>query len=579
MNILGLSCYYHDASSCLIRDGEVIAAAEEERFTRKKHDTSFPIKSAEWCLQEAGINIDEVDYVAFYEKPLLKFERMMSQHTETFPKSYTTFLKTMPSWINEKMRVQSTIRKRLKYRKDVFYIEHHLAHAASSFFLSPFKEAAIMTIDGVGEWDTTTLGYGKDKDIRLVKAIEFPHSIGLLYSTITTLLGFKANNDEYKVMGLSPYGKPKYYDSFLKFMDVKDDGSYMLDMSYFEYHYNMRMPGRKMIDELCEVRERGGRITQEHKDIAATLQKITEDVIFRMLNHLHDTLDTDNLCIAGGVALNSVANGKIMKNTPFKQMYIQSAAGDGGTSMGAAVYAYNGVLGEDRKTVLDHSYLGPGYSTGHVKSFLEGNDITYSEFESDENLMKDTAGMIFEDKIVGWFQGRMEWGPRALGSRSILANPCNPDMKDIINARVKHREGFRPFAPAVPIEDAVEYFECDENLPISTDFMLLVYPVREDKRGLIPSVTHVDGSGRLQTVRKEKSPLYWGVIKEFEKLSGVPIIINTSFNVRGEPIVCSPYDAYRCMMGTGIDALVMDRFLIMKKDNMRDEWDSRRLYG
>jgi carbamoyltransferase len=579
MYVLGLSCFYHDASSCLLQDGRVITAAEEERFTRVKHDISFPVNSAEWCLRDAGITIGDVDYVGFYEKPFLKFERMMSQHMEMFPKSFWTFINTIPAWINEKIRIQSLIKKNLQYRGDVFYIQHHLAHSASTFFLSPFKEAAILTVDGVGEWDTTALGYGKGNEIRVVKAINFPHSIGLLYSTITALLGFKVNNDEYKIMGLSAYGKPRYYDDFMKLIDVKDDGSFMLDMSYFDYHYRMRMPSSKLQDEFGETRRKGEKITQHHMDVAATVQKVTEDVIFRMLDHLHEITGMENLCLAGGVTLNSVANGKIIKNTPFKQIYVQPAAGDGGASMGAAVFTYNGVLKKKRGFILDTAFLGPEYTRKEIKDFLDENRVKYSTFKDDRELVEATARMVFEDKIVGWFQGRMEWGPRALGSRSILANPCNPDMKDILNARVKHREEFRPFAPVVPVEDVNDYFECDDPLPLSADFMLLVYPIREGRRKLIPSVTHVDGTGRLQTIRREQNPLYWGVVKEFEKLAGVPIIINTSFNVKGEPIVCSPYDAYRCMMGTGIDCLVMDRFLVNRGDNPRDMWDSRRIYG
>ncbi len=576
MYILGLSCFYHDASACLLKDGKVVSACEEERFTRKKHDTRFPIEATRWCMEEEGIITKDLDYIAFYEKPFIKFERMMSQHMESFPKSLNTFTNSMPSWINEKMRVQSLIKKNLKYDGDVYYIDHHLAHAASSFLVSPYKESAILTVDGVGEWDTTTLGYGKDNKIELIKSIEFPHSIGLLYSTITALLGFRVNNDEYKIMGLAPYGKPRFVDKFMKFIDIKEDGSYILDMSYFEYIYNMKMPSKKMTDELGEIRKKEGKITQHHKDIAATVQKVTEDMVLKMLNHLYEITKNDNLCISGGVALNSVANGKILKNTPFKNLYIQPAAGDGGTSLGAAIFAYNSILDQKRGQVLDTGYLGPSYNTTEIKQFLDKNEIKYTRLKNIDEITRKTAELIYKDKIIGWFQGKMEWGPRALGSRSILANPLNPDMKDIINARVKHREGFRPFAPAITIEDVGDYFECDDPLPIPADFMLLVYPIKKDKQKLIPSVTHVNGSGRLQTIRKDQNPRYWGVIKDFEKLSGIPIIINTSFNVKGEPIVCTPYDAYRCMMGTGIDYLIIDEFLIDKEDNKQDIWDSRK---
>ena len=577
MYILGLSCFYHDASACLLKDGKIIVAAEEERFSRRKHDVRFPINTVNWCLKDAGITIDDVDYVSFYEKPFVKFERMMSQHMQSFPKSYRIFVDTMPSWINEKTRIQSIIRKKLKYKKDIFYIEHHLAHAASSFFMSPFKESAIVTMDGVGEWDTTTLGYGKDSEIKLLKTIEFPHSIGLLYSTFTALLGFSVNNSEYKVMGLSPYGKPVYVDKFMEFIDIREDGSYHFDMSYFDFHYKEKMPGKKIIDLFGPVRKPDEKLTQHHKDIAMSLQKVTEDLIFGLLKHLHSMSNSDNVCMAGGVGLNSVANGKILKNTPFKNIYIQPASGDGGTSIGAAAFAYNSILKKERNFVLENCYLGPGYTADEVNKFLDESKIKYTRFKDDDELVAYTAKKLAEDNVIGWFQGRMEWGPRALGSRSILSNPCNPNMQDILNLKVKHREKFRPFAPVVCVEDAMDYFECDYPIPIPTDFMLMVYPIREEKRKLIPAVTHVDGSGRLQTIRREQNELYWRVIKEFGKFSGVPILINTSFNIRGEPIVCTPYDGYKCMMGTGIDMLVIDKFLVKREDNAQDMWDSEKL--
>lgn len=576
MYILGISCFYHDSAACLLKDGKIIAAAEEERFTRRKHDTSFPINAINYCLKEAGITGEQLDRVGFYEKPLLKFERLLHQHIEMFPKSFPTFYQALPSWINEKLRVPSLIRKRLKYKKGVMFIEHHMAHAASSYLVSPFKEAAILTVDGVGEWATTTLGYGKGNDITILKQIEFPHSLGLLYSTVTAHLGFSVNNSEFKTMGLSPYGKPIYYEKFKKIIDIKEDGSYSLDMSYFDYHYKMTMPNKKFIKEFGPIRKSEETVTQHHKDLAATLQKITEEVIFKMLNHLYEITKCDKLCMAGGVALNSVANGKILKNTPFKEVYIQPAAGDHGASIGVAKYIYHTILGNERNEIQETAYLGPGFSTEEIKKFLDEYKVNYTIFKSDEELIKKTAQLVHENHVVGWFQGRMEWGPRALGSRSILSNACNPKMQDILNLKVKHREKFRPFAPVVPEEDAKEYFECDEPVPIPTDFMLMVYPIKKDKQKLIPAVTHVDGSGRLQTIRKQHNPLYHGVIKEFEKLTKVPILINTSFNIRGEPIVCTPLDAYKCMMGTGIDYLVMDKFLIKREDNPQHMWDSEK---
>ncbi len=574
MNILGISCFYHDAAACLIKDGIVVAAAEEERFTRKKHDIEFPINAINYCLKEGNITSDKIDFVAFYEKPLLKFERLLSQHLEMFPKSFWSFYKALPSWMNEKLRVPSIIRKKIKYMGDILFIEHHLAHAASSFLVSPFEEAAILTVDGVGEWATASYGYGKGNDITLLKELRFPNSVGLLYSTVTAHLGFSVNNSEYKVMGLSPYGKPAYYENFKKVVDIKEDGSIEFDMSYFDYYYKLTMPSKKFEQEFGPVRKPHEEVTQKHKDIAASLQKITEEIIFKMLNHLHNETKIKNLCMAGGVALNSVANGKITKNTPFKNVWIQPAASDAGTSLGAAAYAYSTILGNKRKYVMKSAYLGPSFPTDYIQNFLDKNKIVYKKFKDDNALIKLTAKLIYENNVIGWFQGRMEWGPRALGARSILSNASNPNMKDILNLKVKHREHFRPFAPVISKEDVHDYFEIDKD---EEQFMLFVYPFKEKVRSLVPSVVHVDGSGRLQTTSKEENPLYYGVIKEFEKLSKVPILINTSFNIRGEPIVCAPEDAYRCMMGTGIDYLVMEKFLIKRADNKKDIWDSEKI--
>jgi carbamoyltransferase len=572
MNILGISCFYHDAAACLLKDGIIVAAAQEERFTRKKHDNSFPINAINYCLEERKIGINEIDYIGFYEKPLLKFERVLSQHLQMFPWSFWTFFKTMPSWLNEKLRVPSIIRKKLKYEGEILFIEHHLAHAASAYLASPFKEAAILTADGVGEWATTSLGFGEGNDITLLKEIHFPHSLGLLYSAVTAYLGFKVNNDEYKVMGLSAYGKPSYYDKFKEIIRLKDDGSYELDMDYFVYHYKLAMPSKKFIEEFGPSRTPESEITERHKDIACSLQKILEEVLLKMLNHLYDETRSKNLCMSGGVALNTVANGKILKNTKFKNIYIQPAASDAGSSVGVALYIYNTILGKKRKYVMKNIYIGSGFSTEHIREFLNKNRIVYKEYKDKGRLIKDTAKFLYNNKIVGWFQGRMEWGPRALGNRSILANPCNPKMKDILNKRVKHREEFRPFAPVIPLENYKDYFEINHPSP----FMLFTYPVRKEKRKIIPSAIHVDGSGRLQTLERSQNPMYYKLIKEFERLSGVPILINTSFNIRGEPIVRTPEEAYRCMMGTGIDYLIIDRFLIARKNNPKDMWNARK---
>ncbi len=581
MYVLGISCFYHDASAALLKDGMLVAAAEEERFTRKKHDNSFPINAINYCLKSQNISIKDINHIGFYEKPFLKFERILSQHIDAFPCSLKTFVASLPSWINEKLRVPRLIKKKLKYHGPIFFIEHHLAHAASSFLVCPFKKAAVLTIDGVGEWTTTTYGIAKENKVTLLKEISFPHSLGLLYSTITAYLGFSVNNSEYKVMGLAPYGSMdvnnQYYKKLKKIIDVKDDGSYRLDLSYFIFHHSDKMPSKKLC-KLLEgpVRKSEEELTQRHKDIAAALQLVLEEVILKMLNHLYNNTKFENLVMAGGVALNSVFNGKILTNTPFKNIWIQPNASDGGTSIGVASYIYHTILGNKRNFIMNHAYLGPEFSEHDIKKFLAENRINHHTFKDNGELIKSTAKLIYENKVIGWFQGRMEWGPRALGARSILANPCNPEAKELLNIKVKHREKFRPFAPVVCEDDVLKYFECDKPIQSPTDFMLMVYPIKKQWRKKIPSVTHVDGSGRLQTIRKNQNLLYYDLIKEFGRLSGIPILINTSFNIRGEPIVCSPYDAYRCMMGTGIDYLVMNKFLIKRDANLKDAWDSEK---
>jgi carbamoyltransferase len=580
MYILGISCYYHDASAALLKDGVIVAAAEEERFTRKKHDSSFPIHAIQFCLQSQNISIDDISYIGFYEKPFLKFERVLYQHLHMFPLSLKTFLSSIPSWLTEKLRVVRAIRKKLKYKKNILFVEHHVAHAASSFLVSPFSNAAIVTLDGVGEWTTTTYGIGNGSDIHLQKQIVFPHSLGLLYSTITAYLGFSVNNSEYKVMGLAAYGDMNratnpYYKKLLQVIDIKDDGSYRLDMRYFIFHYADRMPSRLLCSLLDgSIAARDSAMTQRHKDIAAAVQLITEDVITKILCHVHKETKLSSVVLAGGVALNSVYNGKIIRTTPFKHVWIQPNASDGGTSIGVASYIYHTLLGHKRNYVQDNAYLGPSFPEHTLKPFLDSSGIRYTTFSSDKELLDQTAALLHNNNVIGWFHLGMEWGPRALGARSILANPMNPKAKELLNEKVKHREKFRPFAPVVCADDAEKYFSVDHPLPEPTDYMLMVYPIFQKWHHKIPSVTHADGSGRLQTVHRHQNPLYYDLIKRFGKISGIPILINTSFNIRGEPIVCSPQDAYRCMMGTGIDYLVLGRFLIKRDDNPKDMWDS-----
>ncbi|MFH1606052.1 MAG: carbamoyltransferase [Nanoarchaeota archaeon] len=559
MIVLGISCFYHDAAACIVKDGIVVAAVDEERFSRKKHDNSFPKDAINYCLKEAGVSFDKVDYIGFYERPIVKFERVLSSMIQTFPKSWFVFATALPSWFLEKLRIPSILKKKFKYDGEVVFVEHHLAHAASAFLPSPFNEAAILTIDGVGEWATATYGVGKENNIQLSKQISFPHSLGLLYSAITAHIGFKVNNDEYKIMGLAPYGKPTMIEKLKKVISVKEDGSFELDLSYFTFHYKNKMLSKKFSKEFGPARKKKTPIAKRDKDLAASLQKLTEEILLKMTKHIHKETKKENLCIAGGVALNSVANGLIERESGFKKIFIQPSAGDSGGAMGVALYIYNTLLDKKRKYVLRNPFLGPGYSKEEIKEFLTKNNIEFKEYKAQE-LLKKTAKLIYQNKIVGWFQGRMEWGPRALGARSILANACNPKMKDILNKKVKHREEFRPFAPVCPIEDASEYFEIMDETP----FMLKVCYVKKDKQKLIPAVTHIDETARLQTIRREVNSKYYDLLKEFKKLSGVPVIVNTSFNIMGEPIVLTPKDAYKCFKGTRIDCLVMNNFLIEK---------------
>ncbi len=570
MYILGISCFFHDSSAALLKDGQVVAAIQEERLTRKKHDNSFPVGAVDYCLTSQGISIDKVDFVVFYEKPLLKFERLLYQFIETFPWGWRQFLAAMPVWFGERLRVVKLVKKKLGYKKNVLFVEHHQAHAASSFFCSPFDQAVILTVDGTGEWTTTAVGLGVGNKISLEKEIKFPHSLGLLYSAITAYLGFSVNNSEYKVMGLSAYGeqdknKNIFYKKLKEVIDIKDDGSFRLDMSYFKYHYAGKMPSAK----LCRlfggpIRQKDESIEARHQDIAAALQLITEEVVFKILSDLYENYQCENVVLAGGVALNSVLNGKILSQTKFKNIWIQPNASDGGTSLGAALFVYYQVLDNKDRQPMTSAYLGPEYPDLEIKKFLDQNQIKYHEFADKKELVQKTAQLIFGNKVVGWFQGQEEWGPRALGARSILANPLNVEMKDILNLKVKHRESFRPFAPAICCENVKEYFELDEALFDLAEYMLVVCPIKKEWQARIPAVCHVDGTARLQIVRKENNQLYYNLIKEFGRISGVPILVNTSFNVNREPIVSSPKDAYLCFLNTEIDYLVLGNFLIKK---------------
>ncbi len=565
MYILGISAFYHDAAAALVKDGKLVAAASEERFSRKKHDERFPFHAIDFCLGTEKISVKDLDYVAFYDKPFIKFERLLLTYLSYFPRGIKSFLTAMPIWLKQKLWTKIVIQKELGFEKEILFCDHHLSHAASAFLVSPFEEAAILTLDGVGEWSTATHGIGKGTDITLMQEIRFPHSLGLLYSAFTYYLGFRVNSAEYKVMGLAPYGKPTYYDKVRELVDIRDDGSFMLNMKYFEYPYGLRMTNGHF-DRLFggPPRVPESRLTQREFDIAASIQAVTDEIMVKAANHLHKETGSKNLCLAGGVALNCVANGKILRETPFEHLFIQPAAGDAGGALGAAFYLYNTILRNPRSFVMEDAYYGPEYGREEIKQFLDKHGIPYTELTR-EVLVKRVAELIDQQHVVGWFQGRMEFGPRALGSRSILADPRDPKMKDTLNLKIKLREGFRPFAPTVLEERVADYFEFKGASP----FMLLVAQVREDKR-VIPSVTHVDGSARLQTISRTSNPLYYDLISEFEKQTGLPVIINTSFNVRGEPIVCTPLDAYRCFLRTKMDDLVMGPFLLSKADKHPD---------
>ncbi len=569
MNILGISGFYHDSAAALLSDGKLVAAAHEERFTRKRHDPDLPAQATKYCLEAAGLAIGDLDYVVFYDKPFIKLERMLMTYLATFPRSLPSFTKAIPVWLKEKLWVPSQIREKLGFEGEVLFAEHHQSHAASAFLPSPFEEAAILTCDGVGEWATTTQGIGRGDSFELINEIRFPHSLGLLYSAFTYYLGFKVNSAEYKVMGAAPYGKPKYAPKILEeLVDLRDDGSFKLNMKYFAYDYGLTMTNERFARLFGQPRRDGeSKMEEFHWDMAASVQHVTEEIVLRMVRDLHRKTGMKNLCMAGGVALNCVANGRIVREGPFEQLWVQPAAGDAGGALGAALFAYNSVLGKPRAHRMDHAYWGPAYTDEAIRSYLDARGARYRTLPRDQMISETARQLAHEQAVVGWFQGRMEWGPRSLGSRSILADARNRDNWKRVNLKIKYRESFRPFAPAVLAEKASEWFDIDRESP----YMLLVCQVREGRE--IPAVTHVDGSARIQTVTRASHAEFYDLIHEFDRQTGCPVIINTSFNVRGEPIVCSPDDAYLCFMRTEMDVLVLGNQILLKPEQPKLEED------
>lgn len=592
MHILGISAFYHDSAACLLRDGEIVAAAQEERFTRKKGDASFPARAVEYCLREGGIRVEDLDYVGFYDKPLLKFERILETYLGVAPRGLRSFLMAGPLWIKEKLYMERQIRDALRYDGAILFAEHHESHAASAFFPSPFREAAILTLDGVGEWATTSMGVGRDNDIEIFKELHWPDSLGLLYSAFTYYTGFKVNSGEYKVMGLAPYGEPKYVDLiYRELMDLREDGSFTLNQEYFDYLGGLTMTNGAF-DRLFggPPRVPESKLTQREMDLARSIQVVCEEVMLRMARTVHRETGLPNLCLAGGVALNCVGNGRILREGPFENLWIQPAAGDAGGALGVAQLIWHRYCRQPREVVpgrdgMRGAYLGPAYSPEEIEQYLESVGARYERLER-EALLRRVAELLAAEKVVGWFDGRMEFGPRALGARSILGDARSPRMQAQMNLKIKFREGFRPFAPSVLRERVSDYFELDRDSP----YMLLVAPVREERRiqmteeqrrlwGIdklnvprsdIPAVTHIDYSARVQTVTRETNPNYYDLLKRFEELTGYGVLVNTSFNVRGEPIVCSPADAYRCFMRTHIDHLVLGQYLLDK--TAQPEW-------
>jgi carbamoyltransferase len=596
MNILGVSAYYHDSAACLLRDGEIISASQEERFTRRKHDHRFPVAAVDSVLAEGGLkSINEVDYLVFYDKPLVKFERLVETYIAYAPSGLSSFLKAMPLWLKEKLYMPREIRRLTGYGGKLLFGEHHESHAASAFYPSRFEEAAIICFDGVGEWATTTYWVGQGNKLEPLAEIWFPHSLGMLYSAFTSHAGFKVNSGEYKLMGLAPYGEPKYASLIREHLiDLKDDGSFRLNMEYFNYCQGLTMTNERFAELFGgPPRQAESELTQREMDLAASIQEVTEDIVLRIGTKVHQETKMKNLCMAGGVALNCVANGRLLREGPFDDIWIQPAAGDAGGSLGAAYAVWHRYLGKERRpcTGLDRqsgSYLGPAFGQDQVETFLQKVHAPSQQF-SDDLLLPTVAKLLAEGNVVGWFDGRMEFGPRALGARSILGDPRDAGMQKRLNMKIKFRESFRPFAPAVLADSVGEWFEIDRPTP----YMLLVANVRRDrqipmtreqrhlfgieklnvKRSTIPAVTHVDYSARIQTVHEETNPRFYRLLKEFQRLTGCPVLVNTSFNVRGEPIVCTPADAYRCFLRTDMDILVMGQYLLRKDDQLSRQTD------
>ncbi|MGE0142465.1 MAG: carbamoyltransferase [Planctomycetota bacterium] len=588
--ILGISAFYHDSAAALLRDGEIVAAAQEERFTRKKHDPDFPANAVRHCLETAGIEAGDIDYVSFYDKPLLKFDRLMETYLSYAPRGFSSFMKFLPTWLGDKLHIPRILTRGLgaKPKRPFVFPEHHESHAASAFYPSPFEEAAVVTMDGVGEWATTSIGVGESNRLRLTHEIRFPHSLGLLYSAFTYYCGFKVNSGEYKLMGLAPYGEPKYVDKIINHLiDLREDGSYRMDMRYFQYAQGLRMTNQRF-HELFGRPNRASetQLDQFYMDVAASVQKVTEEVMLRTVRFAHKVTGKKNLCLAGGVALNCVGNGKVLRDGPFERIWVQPAAGDAGGALGAAYMVWHHLLEKPRKVVVETdsqqaSLLGPSYSRDEVLAALKEKGAVYHEFTEEDQLCERVAELIATENVIGWFQGRMEFGPRALGARSIIGDARSPKMQSVMNLKIKFRESFRPFAPIVLRERAHDYFDIrpDQDSP----YMLVVAPVREDRRkpvepgkfGIdklnqlrsdVPAITHVDYSARLQTVDERRNPRLAKLMRAFERRTKTPILINTSFNVRGEPIVCTPADAIRCFLGTDMDVLVVENFVLLRSE-------------
>jgi carbamoyltransferase len=595
VNILGVSAFYHDSAACLVRDGNIVAAAQEERFTRKKHDATFPTNAVAYCLREGGLKVSGLDFVAFYEKPFLKFDRILHSYLAYAPAGLKSFLMAIPLWIRERVWMKELIRKELGCDCKILFPEHHESHAASAFFPSPFPEAAFLTIDGVGEWTTTSYGVGRGNRIEILSELHFPHSLGLLYSAFTYFTGFKVNSGEYKMMGLAPYGEPKYVDVILhELVDLKSDGSFRLNMKYFNYAVGLTMTNgafNRLFDR--PPRKPESKLRQSDMDLARSIQDVTEEIMIRMARHVRQQTGQRNLCLAGGVALNCVANAQILSDKIFDRIWIQPAAGDAGGALGAALFAWHQVLDNERQADGTNdsqrgSYLGPAYSNDEIRAYLVQQKIPFMEL-SDEELPRKISDLIEARKVIGWFYGRMEFGPRALGARSIIGDARSPEMQEVMNLKIKFRESFRPFAPSVLREEVSDWFELESESP----YMLLTAAVADRRRrqmtaeeqelfGLqkllgirssIPAVTHVDYSARVQTVTADHQPMYYRTIKQFAEKSGCPVIINTSFNVRGEPIVATPADAFTCFMRTNMDYLLVGNFLLEKKEQKPLEKD------